>query len=658
MKRTRATRVSAGSDYANFWRSATYIFIALWTLLLTPLALWGLPGRERDPLLFRGSEIWPAASFGSAAAADQRQSRAGGADVDLNPIVDRSRLVELTESDAQRAEVLRRYRLYTRQPDEMITFQALQSMKPRSGDLDPGLYQYGGGYIYTVGAALGVAHLVGYVDLRRPIDHYLDKPEDFARFYVVSRLLTIGFAVLALLGVGKLAGRLGGPAARFCAVALLAFTPVFINGATEAKPHMASAAFLIWSASALVEHTRRERRGPLLRAALLAGLSFAFVLTGLAAVVPLIWLALRRMSGGPRQSSLFARPDRSAFLAPIVALAIFGLLNPYLLLNKLSGKNMAAVDSNLSNSIAMYADQLSHLPAGFARGVGLLLMACGYLIPLLGLFAIAQLARDRTRGLVEATLGGAAMLLLCCALAAGKPAEFARFLIAPAMVLCVAIAVIIARVQPPPRLVLPIFAATAFANLGAFPYLRSLWIDLRGVDESRHVAARWLLERMPADAPLALVQEPAPYATPPIDFALRRVVLLPTAAPATEEDWAALPHWLVATADRRSWFDGQWWRTHYELSHAIADSWRSPISWANKPVYIFTRRAAPIVEPPSAEPPNADAIEAPPPIQPPNEATPSATPPEPTAEPPIPPPASQPAPTSRPTSRPRSGPVG
>ena len=62
----------------------------------------------------------------------------------------------LNETDSQRAEIVRRYRLYSYQPDEMITFNALRQMKPGAGQLDPKLYQYGGLWVYPVGAMLKV----------------------------------------------------------------------------------------------------------------------------------------------------------------------------------------------------------------------------------------------------------------------------------------------------------------------------------------------------------------------------------------------------------------------------------------------------------------------------------------------------------------------
>lgn len=145
---------------------SVWLAVVLWAAVMAPLLGWGLPSRAQDELLFGGQAAWPAERDDAADTLHQRRQRQAGADTDLNPIANRDRITHLTPDEPARAEILRRYRLFSRQPDEMITFMALQRMQPprleldpKSGhrvlrfDLDPKLYQYGGGYIYLVGAA-------------------------------------------------------------------------------------------------------------------------------------------------------------------------------------------------------------------------------------------------------------------------------------------------------------------------------------------------------------------------------------------------------------------------------------------------------------------------------------------------------------------------
>jgi len=77
-------------------------------------------------------------------AGEREHDAQRGADVAVHRIEDRSRVVMLNETDRSGREIVRRYRMYSYQPDEMLTFMSLASMKPGQGDLDPKLYQYGG----------------------------------------------------------------------------------------------------------------------------------------------------------------------------------------------------------------------------------------------------------------------------------------------------------------------------------------------------------------------------------------------------------------------------------------------------------------------------------------------------------------------------------
>src|SRR5439155_2065939 len=130
-----------------------------------------------------------------------------GADVDANPILNRTQAVWLNETDSQRAEIVRRYRLFSYQPDEMITFSALRNMRPAQLDLDPRLYQYGGFWIYPVGAmvkAASILHLVQVGDF----EFYLDHPEAFGRIYVVARAWCVMWGLVGVWCVFWLAQRI------------------------------------------------------------------------------------------------------------------------------------------------------------------------------------------------------------------------------------------------------------------------------------------------------------------------------------------------------------------------------------------------------------------------------------------------------------------
>src|SRR5262245_34329832 len=82
---------------------------------------WGLPSRKVDPFLFGDRPVWTGEKI--TQLLPERSTIAMGADVDPNAHMHRP--VVVNDTDAQRAEILVRYRLYSYQPDEMITFRPL-----------------------------------------------------------------------------------------------------------------------------------------------------------------------------------------------------------------------------------------------------------------------------------------------------------------------------------------------------------------------------------------------------------------------------------------------------------------------------------------------------------------------------------------------------
>jgi hypothetical protein len=122
----------------------------------------------------------------------------------------------------------------------MITMMSLAKMRPGQGDLDPRLYQYGGLWIYPVGAMLKAASRVASSRLRGGARTRLlpDKPEAFA-----GSTSSPGCNVVA--GDCRRAGR-SSRIVRAIQRASLSrpsqrgrhFMPVVVNMAHEAKPHL------------------------------------------------------------------------------------------------------------------------------------------------------------------------------------------------------------------------------------------------------------------------------------------------------------------------------------------------------------------------------------------------------------------------------------
>ncbi len=552
-------------------RWAPVIAACVWALLIAPLAWWGLPSAGADRFLFPGEAPWPAERYLADAALADRSQRSGGADTDLNPLARRDQPLTLNQTQAEQAEIVRRYRLFSRQPDEMITFMALQRMRPKAGDFDPQLYQYGGAYIYSVGAALAMAHGVGFARITSDAGFYLEHPDAFGRFYIVARLISLVFAAVALVVAFRFARQIAGASAGWMAFVLLALSPVFIVGALEAKPHLASAALLLTAAYFFARRGVGLTTPDAVALGALIGLAMGFVLTGVVGVL---------IPGAALLMPQFRARWRQWLLVGGGAAVVYVATNPYLVWNALFDR--AKLGSNIGNSTAMYA--IGRIGEGAARVAALLSEGVGPVgLALAVIGGVWCCVWFRQRAVVAAApmIG---MALIAIAIGAGKPDEFGRFLVAPAMLACV-VAGVAARRLTRRRLALAAIVAFAAVTGGGWRYLRAFAIDAHGLNESRTRAAAWIQRAAAPDAPIALTQEPAPYSIPPLDFASRPVVLLPGAAP--DDASAALPEWLLRTADRES-TDGQaWWRERYELAQSFGADWPASISWANKPVFVY-----------------------------------------------------------------------
>jgi hypothetical protein len=209
------------------------------------------------------------------------------------------------------------------------------------------------------------------------------------------------------------------------------------------------------------------------------------------------------------------------------------------------------------------------------------------------------LLRRHGRRALLAGAPGLVMLVLAVLLAAGKPAEFARFLLLPAALLAVAAAALLARIARLGWWWSGGLLLLAIAYSDAPAYFRAFATDANGTYESRRQAGAWIETYVRVDETVGLLQEPAPYAVPPMNFAERTVYLLPSDAPTTPGVASSasitpegeLPPWLVFTADDVTVPAEAWWQQHYRLAKRFppADVPLSGISWANKPVFVYER---------------------------------------------------------------------
>lgn len=577
---------------------------------------WGLPSRAVDPYLFGDQPVWGGRQILELSGGWGGGAAGRGSDVDQNPLAGRDRPVVVNETDAQRAEVIQRYRLYTYQPDELVTMRALASMNPAEGKLDPKAYQYGGLWVYPVGALLKIGSMVGAVHLTGDLAYYLDRPEAFGRFYVVARLYSALWGLVGAWAVFETVRRLvGGWLAPTAAALCYAAMPVVINTAHEAKPHLAGAVLTLLAVLAADTFIRTGRTRWWVVAGAVCGAAFGMVLTGLLsfAVLPVMAL-MQRMSWGRRLGVMAG--------AVAVGLAVYAATNPYVPINLARGEPVLA--SNAGNTAGFY--RASDVGAGFVNAARLIAEGTSEVVAVAGAVGAIGLAawavRRRRQGDVGLTDSRAGWLLLVPALltaaqmaafGAGKPAEYGRFGVLPDVGLMVAAVVALtwltraaplkfAFLQPVGLALLVLCSAVAGG-----PYLWNFVRDAREItprlaeaQRLREIAARHDDAAQPftvATGPF----DPAPFSLPPVDLFRWRLVLLPRgAAPDSLPDVAAadviiqaIDHPPVPSSSSNGYVTLP--------SAGPRPQFITPISWAAKPFRVLARaELLPRAKPPPA----------------------------------------------------------
>lgn len=543
----------------------TILAVAL--IVWLPTLGWGLPSRDADKYLFGDRRPWTGAEIVALTATTQ-PTTARGADVDADPILDRSKPVVLNDTDAKRAAIVRRYRLMSGQPDEFIQFKALSEMAGRSGweKLDPRLYQYGGLWMYPVGGMVRASMLVGLIQSPPPgtpaIEFYLDHPEVFGRFYVVARFYSWCWGLVAAFAIVWIARRITGSIglSTLAAVAFM-LTPVVRTATHEAKPHLAGAALCLCAVIAATRYVETGRRRWAMAAGALCGAAMAMVVSMLLSCVVLptmVWLRWRAVkrrglagAGGERDAASSSRgsiecqpvdapsstaitsgcpltPSLSPYagerepsfvrslVVPLVAsLAVAAIVyvatNPFVLINAISRPEI--LRSNLGNSTAMYGVGPELTLMGFSAIVVALKGASTEFVlgliawPALLVSVVKRRAVPQTWSVLAAPM--IAVLVMFVALSAGKQVEYARFGIVPLAATVVAIAAaidLIAR-QKLRRDVAAFFAVTMIV---------SLWTSSR-----RDVAPS-----LEIPAAIGVAYEPAPWSCPPVNLFNKQVSLV------------------------------------------------------------------------------------------------------------------------------------
>jgi hypothetical protein len=220
-----------------------------------------------------------------------------------------------------------RFKLYSVEADEVDNIIALARIKPKQLQFDPKFYQYGGAFLYPLGAWYLALSKLGLVHAA-PLEQLLASPQAMDRIWIGGRAFVLAaFTISAWLLYLTLI-QLAPPSVAIAALTIYLFCPASIMYSEVIKPHWYA---LLWVNVALFVMVRGFIRNRLpigLEFALAAAIGLA---VGSAAtyslMAVLLWLALAVMT-------VRGVVCRLALLrVPAIAAVMFLISNPYYVLN-------------------------------------------------------------------------------------------------------------------------------------------------------------------------------------------------------------------------------------------------------------------------------------------------------------------------------------
>ena len=222
--------------------------------------------------------------------------------------------------------------LQSRFPDEQKSIMALSNIKPAVFDFNPNIFQYGGLYFYSVGAALKASELAGIAKITSDVEYYFNNQDKAAMLYIVPKCLGGILAAAAVPLIYILGGLISGKRAGIFAAFMLAALPSVAAESHSFKPYSFFLPFMTASLIFSFKACSRPGRLNFFLSGVFAGLSAgALIISGTALIssIAAYFFSLKKNDKNPAGILFIFAGFAAAFIA----------VNPYWLLSFSEVKN-------------------------------------------------------------------------------------------------------------------------------------------------------------------------------------------------------------------------------------------------------------------------------------------------------------------------------
>ncbi|HOJ30683.1 MAG TPA: glycosyltransferase family 39 protein [bacterium] len=391
---------------------------------------------------------------------------------------------------------MRSYLIRSYGADEQAVLASLSKINPSHLDFNPHFFEYGGIYLYPLGAFLKLCSMAGLINVNSNMSFYFKNPGEMGRIYTLSRIFgvlsfifaTIIFYLLCLL-ISK------NQNISLVMAILFSITPGFVMWSHYLKPYTGGLFWVICTLYGVFKFFEKKQLKWMVVSSICSGFALSSVLS-YGYVFFTVILSIFFVANGVRGIL------KNVAIAFICFIFSYFLLNPYVLLSFNEFVNeLSYIQSYWRNSVTL--ENLKYfltMSLRYGLGTGVWLVSVIFLI-----FSL-YFSRDKQFLVILLSLLPA---VLYFGIITGRWVHYS-FVIYPYIFLIILFGATKIGVKGSMLILLPVLI---FTFIFSFAH-----VTLFCGKNIRSVAGDWVNKNIPENSSMGLLEAPSPWRTPPFQF--------------------------------------------------------------------------------------------------------------------------------------------